>query len=301
MSWNDVENPTREDLDHLAKDYPFHPLNLDDCLSKRQLPKVDEYENHLYALFHIPVYDDKTRLVRKSQVSVFLGKDYVVSLHGDELKGLTNLFLNCMENEEIRAGDMKSSPRLLYHIMNVLVDDLYPVLSKVRSDLEDIEDKVFDQRASVAIELSRLRRVIADLRRIISPLRRLAVELPTKLQPYATEDLSKYFGDVHDHIEKAWEVLQEAEETIEIYMDTDFVLSQELTNKVLSILTLIFTFTIPVTVIGAIYGMNVLLPGGLQAGAPTFLGPFTSFIIIMGSTTVVAIGMVLYFHRKGWF
>lgn len=301
LSWTDVEDPKREEINRLAREHPLHPLNLDDCLSMRQLPKVDEHEDHLYVLFHLPVYDQKEQHVRKSQVSIFMGKDYVVTLHESEVTSLTNLFLNCTEMKELRAVNMQSPARLLYHILDVLIDSLYPTLDKLQNSLEEIEDKVFDQRASVAVQLSVLRRVIADLRRVVSPLRRLSTDFSAKVKDYTSEDLSKYYSDVHDHIEKAWEVLEQAKETIEIYKDTDFTLSTELTNKVLAVLTVVFTLTIPATVVGAIYGMNVPLPGGSQTGPLTFLGTFTTFIVLMAISFIAAIGMVLWFRRKGWF
>lgn len=301
LSWTDVEDPKREEIGRLAGEHRLHPLNLDDCLSMRQLPKVDEHEDHLYVLFHLPVYDQKEGRVRKSQVSIFMGKDYVVTLHGAEMTSLTNLFLNCMEMDRLRAVNMQSPARLLYHILDVLVDSLYPTLDRLQGNLDEIEDKVFDQRASVAVRLSLLRRVIADTRRIVSPLRRLSNDLMTKVKDYSSEDLSKYYSDVRDHVEKAWEVLEQAEETIEIYKDTDFVLSQELTNKVLAVLTVVFTLTIPASVIGGLYGMNVPLPGGLNPGPFTFLGPYTTFVILMAASIAVAVGMVMWFRREGWF
>ncbi|QQG48848.1 MAG: magnesium transporter CorA family protein [archaeon] len=300
VNWTDVESPTRQDIELLSRDHPFHPLNLDDCLSRRQLPKIEVHEDHVFVLFHIPNYDEKRRLVVKAQVSMFIGRDYVVTIHGTDVKRLTSLFLNYMESQKLRMDGMDSTPRVVHNILDVLVDDLYPILSKVRGDMDEIEDKVFDERKSVAMELSRLRRAIADLRRMISPLRALPVELWAKTKSFTNEDLSKYFGDVAEHAEKAWEVLNEAQETIEIFKDTDYVLSTELTNKVLTVLTVIFTITIPVTVVGAIYGMNIPLPGGIQNEPPTFLGPYTSFILLMALCLVSALGMVTYFRRKGW-
>ncbi len=300
LTWTDVENPAEEEIAQLGKEYPFHPLNLDDCLSRRQLPKVDDYEDHVYVLLQFPIYDEKKRLMRESQVSMFLGKDYVVTIHEQELQSLGNLFQECQADEGKRSEFMKSSTNLFYHVIDTLVNDLFPVLKRVRGDLEEIEDKVFDARVSVALELSRQRRVIADLRRMIAPLRRLFLDLTVDAQRFAPEDLTKYFSDVRDHIEKAWAVLEEAKETIEIYKDTDYVLSTELTNKVLAVLTIIFTLTIPATVVGAIYGMNVPLPGGTQTGPLTFFGPFTSFLVLMILAFVPAIAMLLYFRRRSW-
>ena len=95
------------------------------------------------------------------------------------------------------------------------------------------------------------------------------------------------------------ETLEESRETMEIYKDTDFVLSTEKTNKVLAVLTIIFTLAIPSTVIGTFYGMNVNLPGGMGDNSMIF-GPFTSFIIIILASAIPAIMMFAYFKKLGW-
>ena len=108
-----------------------------------------------------------------------------------------------------------------------------------------------------------------------------------------------YFDDVIDHIDKVIETLEESRETMEIYKDTDFVLSTEKTNKVLAVLTIIFTLAIPSTVIGTFYGMNVNLPVGLDNHA-SILGPFTTFIIVIIASAIPAIMMFVYFKKLGW-
>ena len=300
ITWTDIEDPKREDIEALGAQYPFHPLNLDDCLSKRNLPKVDDYEDHMYVLLQFPVMDEKKGLLKPCQVSMFLGRDYFVTIHEEGLPSLSALFTSCQSDEKTRSEVMRSSADIFYRVIDALVNGIFPLLKRVRTDLEDIEDKVFDPRVSVAIELMRQRRVIAELRHEVAPLRRLLLDMTVDAQRFAKQDLTKYFGDVRDHIEKAWAVLEEAKETIEIYKDTDYVLSSELTNKVLSILTIIFTLTIPATVVGSIYGTNIPLPGGIEAGPLTFLGTFTSFYVLMGIAFIPAIAMLLYFRKRGW-
>ena len=69
-----------------------------------------------------------------------------------------------------------------------------------------------------------------------------------------------------DHLDKVIDALEESRETMEIYKDTDFMLSTEKTNRVLAVLTIVFTLAIPATVIGTFYGMNVSLPRGARGG-----------------------------------
>jgi magnesium transporter len=172
---------------------------------------------------------------------------------------------------------------------------------KLEGNLDDIEDVVFDEKVAIAREISLLRREITTLRRVVIPLRRLMVDLDKDIQKFSEEDLSLYFDDVKDHIDKVIEALEESKETIEIFKDTDFMLSTEKSNKILGILTILFTLSIPATIIGAYYGMNINLPGGIQTGPATFFGPFTSFIILGITAIVPAFSMILYFRYLGWF
>ncbi len=112
------------------------------------------------------------------------------------------------------------------------------------------------------------------------------------------EDLMSYFDDVNDHISKVLEALDESKETIEIYKDTDFMLSSEKTNKILSFLTILFTLSIPVTVLGTFYGMNISIPGSVNTDDSIY-SYLPLFFIILASI-VLTIIMILYFRKLGW-
>lgn len=302
ITWVDVQDPTRKEADMLGRDYSFHPLNLADCISESHLSKIDQHDDYLFVLLHLPLYRGEKRQIASSQVSVFLGRNYIVSLHDGDCKPLTDMFQRAKVDPTFRQTHMaKSSAYLLYQILYRLADELFPMLDSLMKKLDEIEDWVFDEKISVVRELSHLRREIADLRRIVFPLRRLVGELPAKAQQYAVHDLAPYFGDVKDHVEKTWETLEEAKETVEIYKDTDFILSAEKANTILAVLTILFTLTIPTTVIGTLYGMNIPLPGGLGTGSLTIFGTYTMFIIILIVSIVPSVVMVWHFRRLGWF
>jgi magnesium transporter len=165
-----------------------------------------------------------------------------------------------------------------------------------------MEDNVFDESKPVARSIALLRREINRLRRISVPLKKFVLEIAKNVKRFSDnsdDELSLYFDDVIDHIDKVIETLEESRETMEIYKDTDFVLSNEKTNKVLAVLTMIFTLAIPSTVIGTFYGMNVNLPGGIGDNF-MILGPFTTFIVIILASAIPAIIMFVYFKKLGW-
>jgi magnesium transporter len=140
------------------------------------------------------------------------------------------------------------------------------------------------------------------IRRIVNPLKRIVLEINKNVEKFSKkeeEELTLYFDDVIDHIDKVLDSLEESRETMDIYKDTDFMLSTEKTNKVLALLTIIFTLAIPATVIGTFYGMNVDLPGGLD-DAGMALGQYTSFILVILASAIPAGLMFMYFRKLGW-
>ena len=303
--WIDLQNPDRNDVEKLAEKYNFNELNIEDCMTKFELPKLDSYDNHFFVILHFPPLSQKVGISKNSQLSIFLGKDFIVTVHQGDLKPLVELVNICKTNSDEQRKNrlLGESPGVLLHeIIDVLVDDLLHTSRKIIANLDEIEDRVFDETKPVARSIALLRREINRLRRIANLLKKFVLEIAKNIKKFSEredQELTLYFDDVIDHIDKVIETLEESRETMEIYKDTDFVLSTEKTNKVLAVLTIIFTLAIPSTVIGTFYGMNVNLPGsGVEVSI--ILGPYTTFIIIILASAIPAILMFTYFKKLGW-
>ena len=303
--WIDLQNPDRNDVEKLAKKYNFNTLNIEDCMTKFELPKLDSYDDHFFVILHFPPLAQKTGILKNSQLSIFVGKDFLVTVHQGDLRPLVELVDICKTNSDQQRKNRllgKSSGLLLHEIIDVLVDDLLHTSRKIIANLDEIEDRVFDEVKPVARSIALLRREINRLRRIANPLKKFVLEIAKNVKKFSEreeDELTLYYDDVIDHIDKVIETLEESRETMEIYKDTDFVLSTEKTNKVLGMLTIIFTLAIPSTVIGTFYGMNINLPGGIE-NSLMVLGPFTTFIFIIIASIIPAIMMFTYFKKLGW-
>ncbi len=303
--WIDMQNPDRNDVEKLAQKYNFNSLNIEDCMTKFELPKLDSYDDHFFVILHFPPLAQKIGISKNSQLSIFVGKDFLVTVHQGDLKPLVELVEICKTSTDQQRKDRllgKSSGLLLHEILDVLVDDLLHTSRKIIANLDDIEDRVFDESKPVARSIALLRREINRLRRIANPLKKFVLEIAKHVKRFSgneDDELILFYDDVIDHIDKVIETLEESRETMEIYKDTDFVLSTEKTNKVLAVLTIIFTLAIPSTVIGTFYGMNVDLPGGIGNDSMV-LGPFTTFIIVIIASAIPAIMMFTYFKKLGW-
>ena len=305
FTWIDLQNPDREDVEKLATDYNFNELNIEDCMTKFELPKLDSYDDHFFVILQFPPLAQKIGISKNSQLSIFVGKNFLVTVHQGDLKPLVQLVQTCVLDSDKELKNRlvgESSGDLLHEIIDALVDDLLHTSRKIIANLDEMEDNVFDESKPVARSIALLRREINRLRRISVPLKRFVLEIAKNVKRFSDnsdDELTLYFDDVIDHIDKVIETLEESRETMEIYKDTDFVLSNEKTNKVLAVLTMIFTLAIPSTVIGTFYGMNVNLPGGIGENL-MILGPFTTFIVIILASAIPAILMFIYFKKLGW-
>ena len=314
LEWVHVEKPTREKMDIIAKRFPIHELNIEDCLSKNNLPKIDRYDDHIFIILHFPTTHKDKASPSFSQLSIFVGKNYLITIHQGDLKPLSELFQSCKVDDTKNKREImgRTSGYLLHSIVDVLVDDLLHISMKVIGNLDDVEDDVFDEKIANAKEVSTLRREITTLRRIVVPLKKIMSELTSRdVKRFSKsdgedeeddydeeEDLISYFDDVNDHVSKVLDALDESKETIEIYKDTDFMLSSEKTNKILSFLTILFTLSIPVTVLGTFYGMNIDIPGSVNTDNSIY-NNLPLFLIILVSIALTIV-MIWYFRKLGW-
>ena len=262
MTWIDIAPPGQSEIDYLAENYSFHPLDLDDTLSRRQRPKIDEYKDYLFIVFHFPIYSKEEKVLISSQISVFIGQDYLITIHKGVLKPLVKLFRECEIDEESREEYLGQGPGfLLYRILDRLVDYCQPILNKVSDGIEDVEDEIFSlKRTDTVREISRLRRDVISFRRIIWPMRAVIGRLEPRIRRFISSDMSVYFGDMVDHLDRIWDGLDEYKEIIEGLNYTHDSMATNRTNETIRILTIIATVMLPVTVVGSLYGMNINMP-----------------------------------------
>ena len=186
MTWINIERPTRDEIEWLRQNYHFHPLHLDDCLSKIQRPKIDEHEDYLFIVLHFPVFNKMEMVTVASEVDIFVGQDYVVTVHSGDLKPLHRMFVQCQSDPAIRQELMgKGSGTLLHRIVDRLVDHCFPILNKIDANLEAVEDTIFEENVRQTVrDISMIRRDIINFRRIIKPQISVIASLQHKRRPF---------------------------------------------------------------------------------------------------------------------
>lgn len=302
ITWLHLANPTKEDFSRLEADYNLHPVHLKESVQTIQQTQVEREDNYIFLLVHVPTHDPVTDRIHTSQVGVFLGKNYVITISDGRKSVISDFFKECQTNQEIADKYChESAGYLLYGILKNLLEDVSGTIETLLAELDTIEGLVFDDNKSDAFEIGKVRQKITRIKRVVKPLQLVLGDLAQQIKDFGGEGLVRYYSNNAKLAHKLTEVIDEAQETIEIFKDADFTTSTEQTNQILAVLTLVFTFTIPVTVLGTLYGMNVPLPGGTEFGTWTGLGTYTTAILIAITSFVMALVMYLYFKTKRWF
>lgn len=295
VTWTNIVRATPDDVQLLREEYPhFHPLDLEDLLSRIERPKLDEYDDYLFIVMQFPIWDPVMRMSRPSEVDMFIGSGYLVTVHDGSLKPLHVLFEQCKNDDEMRIHLMeRGASRLFYTVIDRLVDYLFPILYKVDSNIRDLEEDIFNeaQQQNVLKEMAFVRRDILALRRIIRPQTLIVSSLERVERPYIHGELEVYFGDILDHLNKANDQINEHSELIMSLADTANTLANLHTNDIIRILTVISVIMMPLTLISGIFGMNVPLPLARHEFA---------FGFITGIMITAVVGMLYVFKRWHW-
>lgn len=296
ITWHDDSNPSEKDLLVLQKQYGFHELDIEDCLSLHERPKVEEYDDYLFLVFHIPYLHKQTGRIFKEEVNIFVGANFIVTLHKGNLPLIDRLWNEAHTSEAKREEYLQHGTGfLLYELMHQFFDEVFPLVDTITKHLRAVEDRLFESEEQVNLlrEIMTLKRNIITMRSILLPQRTLVAAMEHKNKKFVSEaeELALYFDDILDAIERQWSLLDTAKELSEALQDTHEAWLSHKTNSVVKVLTIFSVTMLPLTVITGFYGMNVGLP--YQQSPQAFLG------IVFVMIGLIAV-MFWYFAKKHW-
>lgn len=297
LSWIYIERPSNAEVKFLEENFHFHPLNLDDVLSRVQRPKIDENEDHLFIVLHFPVFDKENRITRSSEVDIFVGENYIVTIHCfADLKPLNKFFRECQSNAKSRETYLgQGSGFLLYHILDRLVTYCFPILNKITENIDDIEDVIFAKAIPETVrQISLIRRDLISFRRVIHPQIAVIETLEREEYPFLKEEQEIYFGDIADHIRKIWDGLEDCKEVVDGLAETSNWLTSNRIQEVMRVLTIVMAVMAPATLVASVFGMNIYLPGGIESGS------LFSFGILFAVMAIISGSIFVYIRHRGW-
>ena len=280
-----------EEIERVGEQYGLHPLVLEDIVNTSQRPKIDEYDGYLFVVLKM-LYYDKDENIAIEQVSLVLGKNYVLTFQ--EAKG--DVFETVRDRLRHGKGRIRTlkSDYLLYTLIDAVVDHYFSIVETLGNKIEDLETDLFAGQAkdNINVEVQQLKREILKVRRAIYPLREVINRIEKIEHPLIYKRTITYYRDIYDHLIQVSENIDIYREMIWSLMDMYMTTISNKMNEVMKVLTIMSSIFIPLTFLAGIYGMNF-------ENIPELKNP-NGYFILLGVMLLLFIGLLFYFKRKKW-
>jgi magnesium transporter len=293
ISWINIDGLRKADVEAVCAHYNVHALIVEDILSFNQRPKMDELGDILYCLLYMMYYNEKTQEVEQEQISIILGKNFVLSFQEDASRDV----LNPLRDKLKIAGSKirnHAADYLCYTMLDLIVDNYYMVMEKLGDRIESLEEEVIRQgNTRTLARINALRKELIVLKRNIAPVRELINGFLRSENDLLDDRTTKYFKDVYDHIVQANDLSENYRDMMMNLQDLYLNNVNLKMNEVMKVMAIVTCLLAPATVIGGIFGMNFdRIP---------WLHHEYGFYIAVAIMLIIPIWMILTFRKRGWF
>jgi magnesium transporter len=255
--WVALFEPTPAELDEMAKEFGLHPLAVEDARKGHQRPKIEEYDDSLFAVMKTvevaPTGGDTT--LRVGEIAIFVGPNYILSVRLRTEKGFADVRARTEREPELLSH---GSGYVFYALLDTIVDRYFPIVDALESELETIEEQIFVRNTARSnIEaLYSLKQQLMVLKHAVDPLIEATGKLYGGRVPQVCTNMQAYFRDVYDHLTRIHGSIEGIREmlttAIQVNLGMINLNETEVTKKLAGWAALI---GVP-TLIAGIYGMN---------------------------------------------
>lgn len=292
VTWINVDGIHQvEIIEKIGNFFGLHPLVQEDIVHAEQRPKREEFENNIYTVVNMFIYNDVLKRAEAEQISLILGPNYVISFQ--EKRG--DVFDSMRERIRSNKGRIRKmgADYLAYSLLDTVVDHYFVVLEKFGDRVEEVEEELVSHPDPGSLqEIHRLKREMILLRKSVWPLREVISSLEKAESSLIKKTTQIYLRDVYDHTIQIIDTVETYRDMLSGMHDTYLSSVSNRMNEIMKVLTIIATIFIPLTFIAGIYGMNFkFMPE---------LGWRWAYFVVWGVIIVVALTMIIYFKRKKW-
>ena len=292
-SWINIDGLRKADVEAVCNHFGIHQLLMEDILSINQRPKVDEVDGILFCLLNMLYYNNEKQTVEQEQISIALGKDFVVSFQEDANRDVFDQLRHKlrMPNSKIRQA---GADYICYTMLDLIVDNYFLVMEKLGERIELLEEEVIRRSDTRSLaKISQLRKELIVLKRNLVPVRDILSSIQRSESDLLDDRTTKYFKDVYDHIVQAYD-LSENYRDIMVSMQDLYINNVNLRmNEVMKVMAIVTCLLAPATVIGGIFGMNFETIPWLH----NRYGFFGAVCVML----VIPVWMLWVFRKRGWF
>ncbi|MEP7144603.1 MAG: magnesium/cobalt transporter CorA [Ferruginibacter sp.] len=292
-TWLNVDGLRKKDIESIGSKYGIHYLVIEDILSIGQRPKMDDIDGLLFCLLNMMYFNDKESTVEIEQISIVMGKNFVISFQEDEKR---DVFDPLREKLKISGSKIRQNGAdfLFYSLIDMIVDNYYVVMERLGEAIEGLEeDIVRNSNKGTLAKINMLRKEMIVLKRSVAPVRDLVNGILRSESDLIEETTEKYFKDVYDHIVQANDLAENYRDMMMNLHDLYLSNVNLRMNEVMKVMAIVTCLLAPATVIGGIFGMNFeRIP---------LLHNKWGFFISVALMLFIPLAMLRMFKKRGWF
>lgn len=286
--WLDVTGPTPDELWEIAAAFGLDALSIEDVLDVELLPKLDQHPDYLFLVLH-GVVTGLGRRLDTAELDVFIGSDFVVSVHADHLAGVESLVDHLDDGHPVAST---TPAALAAAIAGAGMRRLLPLLDHLDERIEALEESAVQADPATLRESHALRRDVIMLRRTLGPQREVTLRLSQPGSDLVDVPARRAFSDVYDHQFRMVESLDSARSLLASVVETYRGAVAERTNEVMKVLTVFSAVMLPLTLVAGIWGMNfVEIPAARMRWG---------FFGMVAAMAIFGVSLWAYFVRRGF-
>ena len=255
--WVDIDSSNRHQLALLEKVFHFHPLAIEDTLSRNSRVKLEEYGDYLFMIVRGIRFHDLTPDpydLETFNLYFFLGPSYLVTVHEEPSRSVAAVAERIDRSPELLS---RGVGRLMHAMMDTAIDAYFPIIDQFDAFIDDLEQRVFVRFDQTAVhEIFSLKRAILSMRRHLAPQREMFNLLTNRPSALLTPETQIYFRDVYDHVLRLNDALDTYRELLSSTMDSYLTQVSNRLGSTTKALSVVATISVPFVVVSGMWGMN---------------------------------------------
>jgi len=293
LTWVDLENPTRDEVEKIMKEYDIHRLVAEELLGPTVRPKVDLYDNLIYLILHFPTVSHRHNGESEQEIDFIIGKNFIITVHDDTidpLREFSKIFEVNSLLDKSNIGD--HAGYVFFYIMREMYKNLGNELSTITNRLKDIEERIFQgEEAKMVEEISNTNKSLLDFRESIRFHKDVLESFEEAGKRFFEEKFHYYLRALLGEYYKVYNQLENQKETLIDLRETNESLLTAKSNEIMKTLTVMAFMVLPVSLITQVFGMNTRLP---------IVGGQYDFEIVLGIMIAAIAFVYFFFKHKRW-
>lgn len=287
--WVGLHEPDDGLMENMQRAFDLHELAVEDAHKAHQRPKIEVYDDSLFIVLHTAQFVEGH--VRFGETHIFMARNFLLTVrHGASLSYTAARGRCETDRRQFRLGPSYG----LYAICDFIVDNYLPIVHGFEAELEDLESAVFEQnyRRETIQRLYDLKKELVKLRLAVAPMQDILNQLTRSYPDLIHDEMRPYFRDVYDHARRANETIDTVREMLTAAMNVNLALVSVGQNEVVKKLAGWAALVAAPTLIASWYGMNF-------EHMPELHGDY-SYLVLIGITLTVVLGLYRMLRRSGW-